>query len=115
MKNFRRILVDALFVAVIILISVVILAQPDLPLPNKVGSAVNNAEAATLSPDGVASLDSNGLMNKIIATDGRPTLLFVYASWCGYCKKQYPVLDDLARKYGQKFNYVPLSLDKNPQ
>ena len=27
------------------------------------------------------------------------TVLFVYAPWCGYCKKQKPVLDELAAKH----------------
>lgn len=115
MKNARKIITDALFVAAILVISLAILSQPNLQIPSKIGSPVSDAEASSLMPEGIASLDSNGLMNKLISTDGKPTLLFIYASWCGYCKKQFPVVDALARTHGKDFKLVALSLDNNPE
>lgn len=47
--------------------------------------------------------------------NGRPTLMFVYASWCPWCKKQFPMLDALQARFNDKeLQMVYVSIDKNP-
>lgn len=43
------------------------------------------------------------------------TMVFIYASWCPVCRKNFPLMIDLAREYKNKgLNVVALSLDRDP-
>ncbi len=43
------------------------------------------------------------------------TLLFIYTSWCPYCKKAYPKITALARKYAGNITPVALSMDTDEE
>lgn len=43
-----------------------------------------------------------------------PTLLFVYASWCGYCQHQHPIIDAFMKEQGKNVHLVAVSIDENP-
>lgn len=42
-------------------------------------------------------------------------LVDVWAPWCGPCRMQAPVLDDLARHVGTGLTLVKLNADENPK
>lgn len=50
---------------------------------------------------------------RVLATaQGRPTLMFVYASWCPWCKKQFPMLDALRMRFDDsKLQVAYVSID----
>lgn len=59
-------------------------------------------------------LDDAGLEQILAKNAGKPTLLFVYASWCPYCKKQFPMLKALQARYPQEqlaIEYIALDKD----
>lgn len=57
---------------------------------------------------GVAELD------KFVAQNvGKPTLVFMWATWCPSCKQQIPELEQLQATHGDKVNIVALSLDED--
>lgn len=56
----------------------------------------------------------SGLLVKSFTERSTPTIVFVYASWCSVCQRNFPSLIDLAQKYKDKgLNVLALSLDKD--
>lgn len=52
-------------------------------------------------PDFRAKSSDGEVLNKF-ALRGRPVLLQFWATWCGYCRKDEPVVEQLRKEYAEK-------------
>lgn len=43
----------------------------------------------------------------------RPVLLDFYADWCGPCRRQGPILEDLKKKMGEKVEIRKIDVDQH--
>jgi thioredoxin 1 len=44
-----------------------------------------------------------------------PVLVDYWAPWCGPCRAMGPILDDLAKEYGEQLKIIKMNVDDNPK
>ncbi len=57
---------------------------------------------------------SDATFDKDVLKSDKPVLLDFWAEWCGPCKMIAPMLDDVAREYGDRVTIAKLNIDENP-
>ena len=48
-----------------------------------------------------------------LINDSKPTLADFFATWCGPCKMQAPILEDVKKRVGNEANVIKVDIDRN--
>ena len=50
-----------------------------------------------------------------IIRDSRPTVVDFYATWCGPCRRQIPIIDNFKSKMGDEVNVIKVDVDEDKE
>jgi thioredoxin 1 len=54
-------------------------------------------------------------INKDKKEDSKIIFMDFYANWCGPCKKQDPIIEDLKKKFEKRVEFIKIDVDKDDE
>lgn len=103
-KMIATILVTVAILSIIIWNNIISQELDDIKIPQSNNKTYNTIEA--ISPSDV--------INQIDNSKGSPVLLYIYTTWCGICKKQLPIINDIAKRFqNTDLKVIAVAIDKN--
>lgn len=64
--------------------------------------------------DAIVHVSDESFDTDVLAASG-PVLVDYWAAWCGPCKMIAPILDELAKEYGDKVKICKMDVDANKE
>ena len=58
---------------------------------------------------------NDGNFDQVVLQSEKPVLVDFWAGWCRPCLMVAPILDELAKEYSGKINFVKIDVDQNPK
>ncbi len=79
-----------------------------------IGSARAEVVGQRTEPPDLLGVDGNGASVLVSAYRGKVVVLSFWASWCGYCLKELPVLEKIQRVLGkERIEVIAINIDRN--
>lgn len=109
-KNFRMLFFVILVGAIVGMVSwqyfVENVASVDVQIPQSKNITFNQEVAQSMTTAQIA--------NEFEKADGKPVLLYIYATWCGSCTKNFPVFNEIAREFqNTELQVIAIAIDRN--
>ena len=57
---------------------------------------------------------TDATFEQMVVKSPKPVMVDYWADWCGPCRQLSPIVDELARQYGDKVTFVKLDTNTNP-
>lgn len=64
--------------------------------------------------ENIKNVSDDSFATDVLGSD-KPVLVDYWAAWCGPCKMIAPILEDVAKEYGDRVTIAKLNVDENPQ
>ena len=63
--------------------------------------------------EGMLEVEDGNFESEVLKSD-KPVLVDFWAPWCGPCKAIAPLVEELAKSYGDKIKFAKCNVDNNP-
>ena len=63
--------------------------------------------------ENIKNVSDDSFATDVLASE-KPVLVDYWAAWCGPCKMIAPMLEEVAKEYGDKVTIAKLNVDENP-
>jgi len=63
--------------------------------------------------DIIKNVSDDSFATDVLGSD-KPVLVDFWAAWCGPCKMIAPILEEVAKEYGDRVTIAKLNVDENP-
>jgi thioredoxin 1 len=70
------------------------------------------AKDSSMSNDLIKHITDDSFESDVLSSD-KPVLVDYWAEWCGPCKMIAPILDDVAKDYGDRLQIAKMNVDEN--
>lgn len=77
------------------------------------GRCRNPLSTAAAYPGHFISIGDQTFGSEVLAFPG-PVVVYVWAPWCGHCRRLTPVLEQMVRDYTGQIKFARMILDQNP-
>ena len=85
------------------------------PAPAEANSAFEQLHAVSTTSNTLVSETSIDAQISSSLESSKAVFLFFYADWCGHCKRQKPIIDELEREYSGEISFICANGDTYPQ
>ncbi|MFP5212380.1 MAG: thioredoxin family protein [Acidobacteriota bacterium] len=77
------------------------------------GKCKTPLSAAFRFPDAPIDISDSRFKNEVLDFPG-PVMVYIWATWCGYCRQMTPIVDRIAAEYAGRVKIVKMVMDQNP-
>ncbi|MBU0993595.1 MAG: thioredoxin [Proteobacteria bacterium] len=63
--------------------------------------------------NGIIEIDDGSFEKEVLKSD-KPVLIDFWAPWCGPCRAITPIIEEIAKEYGDKIKITKCNVDDNP-
>jgi thioredoxin 1 len=57
---------------------------------------------------------TDATFEELVLKSGKPVMIDYWADWCAPCRQLSPIVDELAKQYGDKITFLKLDTNTNP-
>lgn len=90
---------------------------PDTAIVNSINrrrdNSVKHALGIQFKDFAMTTIDGDTVSFAPIASNGKPTFVDFWASWCGPCRSAIPHVKETAKKYGDRLDIISVSCDQD--
>jgi thiol-disulfide isomerase/thioredoxin len=109
-KNFKKVKMIAAILISVAILSIAIWNN----IENQEAGNSKIPESNNKTYNNSIAISPSDIINQIENNQGGPILLYLYTTWCSICKEQFPVINEVARKFqNTDLRVISVAIDKN--